>query len=129
MDLEKKKKLQCWLYWYDIDKAEDLLENHHFYLILHEDYNTPIQADYHDHNDFPCFTFFTERGVEVVRLSDNKITHFAEILSKDEYLEFINLCNKSISDDKFLKAAIEQKNRVNKSIEKQEPAKKTKAKK
>lgn len=121
-----RDKLKAWLYFYDIYEAEDLLEDMESYLILHEDYEYPMRAMYHAR--VPGFSFYTARGIEVTQLSENKITHFAEILSRDEYLEFINLCNKSISDERFLKAAIEQKNRVNKSIEKQEPAKKTKAK-
>lgn len=102
-----RDKLKYWLYFYDIHEAEDLLENHYFYLILHEDYGTPIKARYHD--DVPHFTFYTSEGPKTTYLFENKITHFAELLSKDEYLQCIRLCNKE-------------------DYEKQKPAEKTKAK-
>lgn len=121
-----RDKLKTWLYFYDTHEAEELLEDMESYLILHEDYKYPLKAVYHAR--VHGFSFYTARGIETTQLSENKITHFAELLSREEYLEFINLCNKPISDDGFLKAAIEQRNRVNKSIEKQEPTQEAKAK-
>lgn len=63
--------------WITIGAGKDLLIDHHWYLIVHKDFKTPMKAIYH--SDGPHFTFFYEGGEGCSYLFEDKITCFREL--------------------------------------------------
>ena len=90
--MENKRKLAYWLWWFDISDVNDELDDKDTCLILHKDYPTPLNAIYN--KDISEFTFYTADGIETVKISDNKVSHFSYILKTKEYLEIIQDMNK-----------------------------------
>lgn len=65
--------------WIPID--EGTLEDHHYYLIAHKDYGTPMKAKFHRECFGDRFEFFTYSGPQYECSLDGKITHYMELPS------------------------------------------------
>lgn len=62
--------------WIPIEKEDDLID-HYWYLVVHEDYKTPIKAKYH--SDVPHFTFSANGKEHASYIFEGKITHYMDL--------------------------------------------------
>ena len=60
--------------WND-DFESPELKDHFWYLIVHEDFETPMKAKYTS-DALPFFTFFSEKGKETAYIIDGKVKYW-----------------------------------------------------